>query len=93
MSAQRDTTPAHIWDVLGRLLNCNRTQLAKRLGISRRTLFDWVALTEQGQSPGTNAERRAADLLQATLRAAGNSDVHAQWRLNWDAIHTIGGRK
>lgn len=86
MSA-RNTTPANVWDALRRLLNCNKTQLAERLGVTARTLHRW----ENGEA-GADAHRRAADLMQATLRAA-DCDMHAQWRLNWDAIDSIGGRR
>lgn len=92
MTAPRDSTPAHIWDTLQRLHLCNKTQLAARLGVTRQTLARWIADTEAGQSPGKAASERAAQLLQATLRAA-HSDVHAQWQINWDAIATIGGKR
>lgn len=88
-----NSTPAHIWDVLRRLLNANKTQLAERLGITPKTLRTWEAMTEAGNSPGTKAERAASELLIATLRAANHADTHAQWQINWAAIHTIGGRK
>jgi len=87
MSA-RDTTPANIWEALRRLLNCNKTQLAARLGVTARTLHRW----EHGEA-GAVAHRRAADLLQATLRAADNADTLAQWRINWQAVDKIGGRR
>jgi len=83
----RNTTPANVWDALRRLHNCNKTQLAARLGVTQRTLARW----EAGEA-GTDAHRRAADLLQATLRAA-EADAHAQWRINWNAIDKIGGRR
>lgn len=92
MTGTRDTTPAHIWDTLLRLHLCNKTQLAARLGVTRQTLGRWIAATEAGHPPGKAASERAAQLLQATLRAA-HSDVHAQWAINWDAIATIGGRR
>ena len=85
--SQRNTTPANVWDTLRRLLNCNKTQLAARLGVTARTLHRW----EHGEA-GAEAHRRAADLMQTTLRAA-DCDQHAQWRLNWDAIDKIGGRR
>lgn len=84
--------PEHIWETLRRLLACNKSQLAKRLGISTETLRRWTAETEAGKSPGKDAEARAAELLQTTL-AIAKSDVHAQWRINWNAISTIEGRK
>lgn len=92
MTSPQNRAPAHIWDTLQRLLNCNKTQLATRLDVSTQTLRRWTDLTEAGTSPGKDAEARAAELLQTTLRQA-HSDVHAQWRLNWQAIHSIAGRK
>lgn len=89
----RNSAPRNIWDALRRLRACNKEQLADALGVSSRTLRDWETATEAGNSPGANAERRASDLLIATLRAANNADVHAQWRINWDAIAQIGGRR
>jgi len=50
-------------------------------------------MTEAGENPGANAMHRASDLLIATLRAAGDADTMAQWRVNWPAIETIGGRR
>ena len=88
----RNGHPRHIWHALQRLRNCNKTQLATALGINRHTLTRWTRETEAGRSPGTDAERRASDLLIATLRAASDADVHAQWRVNWSAIDRIGGK-
>jgi len=93
MTSPSNSNPAHIWEVLQRLLNCNKAQLAERLGVNARTLRRWTLETEAGESAGKAANEAAAQLLQATLSAANNSDIHAQWRLNWDAIRTIGGRK
>jgi len=91
--SDRNTNPAHIWQALRRLLNCNRTQLAARLGVNRHTLTKWERMTEAGENPGANATRRASDLLLATLRAAEDADALAQWRINFDALHKIGGRR
>lgn len=87
----RNGPPRHVWDALLRLRACNKQQLAAALGINRHTLARWIADTEAGQSPGANAERRASDLMLATLRA-GNADMHAQWSVNWPAIARVGGR-
>jgi len=89
----RNSTPRHIWDVLLRLRNANKTQLAASLGVSRQTLSRWIALTEAGEQPGATASRHAADLLQATLRAANDADVYAIPQINWNAVHKIGGRR
>lgn len=93
MTTPRNSTPRHVWDALRRLRNCNKQQLAAALGVSSRTLARWTAATEAGTSPGAAAERAASDLLIATLRAANEADVHAQWRINWPAIGTIAGRR
>jgi hypothetical protein len=90
---RKNGPPRHIWEALLRLRACNKGQLAAALGVDRHTLARWITATEAGESPGTNAETRAADLLQTTLRAASDADVHAQWRVNWDAIDRIGGRR
>lgn len=87
----KNTTPANIWDTLRRLLNCNRSELAERLGVTPRTLRRWEDDDATG-SAGKTAHERAAMLLQSTLRAA-NCDQHAQWAINWDAIYSIGGKR
>jgi transposase len=89
----RNTPPANIWQTLRRVLNCNKQELAAHLGVNRHTLTRWEAATEaEGDSAGKAANEAAARLLQETLRAA-NSDVHAQWALNWSAIRSIAGKK
>lgn len=70
----RNTTPATEWQALRRLLNCNKQQLAARLGITRQTLRVWEDATDRGEPASDNARRAAAELLQATLRAANNAD-------------------
>lgn len=92
MTKVKNAAPAHIWETLQRLLNCNKMQLAQRLGIHPETLRRWIIEEEAGRSPGKDAEARAAQLLQATLEQAGSA-IHAQWRINWSAISTIGGKK
>ena len=67
MTAEKNTKPVDIWDALTRLHNCNRTQLAERLGVSRRTVHLWIAATERGEDPGRNAILRAEDLLRRTI--------------------------
>ena len=88
MTSQRNTPPATPWEALRRLLNCNKSQLAERLGVTTRTLHRW----EKGEA-GADAFSRASQLMIATLRAADQADTLAQWRINFDAIDTIGGRK
>lgn len=72
--SNRNTTPANIWEVLRRLLDCNKQQLAERLGITRQTLRIWEDMTGNGEPITDNARRAAAELLTATLRAAGQAD-------------------
>lgn len=91
--ATRNAPPRHIWDALLRLRACNKRQLAEALGVNRHTLARWIDSTEAGESPGANAYRRASDLLITSLRAAQDADSLAQWRINWTAIDTIGGKK
>jgi len=88
MTGNRNTTPADIWDVLRRLHLCNRQQLAARLGVTARTLRRW----EQGEA-GATAYRAAADLLQASLRAAKDADTLAQWRIDLDQLRDVAGRE
>lgn len=83
----RNTTPANVWIALRRLLNCNKTQLAERLGVNPRTLHRW----EHGED-SADAHRKAAQLMQSTLRAA-NADAHAQGRMDFDALEKIDGRR
>lgn len=71
---ERNTTPGNIWEALRRLLQCNKQQLASRLGVSRQTLRIWEDMTGAGEPISDNARRAAAELLTATLRAAGNAD-------------------
>lgn len=69
--------PWDVWHTLRRLLDCNRTQLATRLGVSPRTLRRW-----EGSFPlPPDAAARASDLLQWTLNRANSYDL-AQSRLN-----------
>ena len=72
--SNKNTVPATIWEALRRLLNCNKQQLAARLGVSRQTLMVWEKETARGEPISDSARLRAADLLNATLRAAGNAD-------------------
>lgn len=64
-TTRRNAPPANALEALRRLLDCNRQQLAARLGVSRQTLHRW----ERGKIPGPGAAR-VAELLQTTLGAA-----------------------
>jgi len=89
----RNGAPTHIWEALRRLRSCNKQQLAAALGVSRHTLTRWEAATEAGDSPGTAAYAKASALLIATLRAANEADSLAQWRIDWNQIDTVGGKR
>ena len=93
MKAQRNTPPANVWEALRRLRNCNKGELAEALGVSRHTLQRWERENAETGGNGKAAAQAASDLLTATLRAAGHSDVLAQWSINWDAIRSIGGKE
>ena len=64
-TTRRNAPPANVLEALRRLLDCNRQELAARLGVSRYTLHRW----ERGQIPGP-ARARVAELMRATLAAA-----------------------
>ena len=72
--SDKNTTPATVWEALRRLLNCNKQQLAARLGVTRQTLRIWEEMTGDDEPLSDNARRAAAELLTATLRTAGNAD-------------------
>lgn len=74
--SERNKPPAHVWQALMRLRACNKQQLAAALGVNRHTLARWITATEAGDEPGDNAAERAADLLSATLCAAGIETPH-----------------
>jgi DNA-binding XRE family transcriptional regulator len=64
-TTRRNAPPANLLEALRRLLDCNRNELAARLGVSRQTLHRW----ERGQIPGPG-RARVAELMRATLAAA-----------------------
>ena len=64
--AGRNAPPVTLWEALRRLLDCNKGELAERLGVSRHTLQRW----ERGELP-ERASGRVAELMQETLHAAG----------------------
>lgn len=70
----RNRPPATVWEALRRLLNCNKAQLAARLGVHPRTLRRW-----EDEDAGRDGIDRASQLLIASLRAAGGADALAQW--------------
>lgn len=72
--SSRNTTPANIWEVLRRLLDCNKRQLAERLGVTRQTLHQWETPTEKGEKLSDKGREAVTDLLTATLRAADNAE-------------------
>lgn len=86
-----NATPTNVFAALRRLLNCNKAQLAARLGVSARTLRRWEELDAAGEHPGTDAAARLAQVMQATLRAA-NADVYAL-PIDFTRIDRIAGRR
>jgi len=73
---QRNTVPSDPVEALLRLLNCNQTELAARLGCHPRTLRRW----RRDGLPSKSWPALSA-LLISTLRAAGGADSLAQWSI------------
>ena len=83
---ERDTTPEDAFEALRRLHNCNWNQLAKRLGVTPKTLRAW-----RSEGAGANGSMRMQHLMEASLRAA-----NAEWLLlqtNWTNVRSIGGKR
>jgi len=86
--SNRNTYPANTYDLLRRALNCNRTQLAAHLGVTPKTLRAWE--TEGG---GKNAAARVAQLWGKILRQSNSDWLEVSQIINFDAIHSIGGKR
>ena len=86
--SNRNTFPADQYDLLRRALQCNKTQLAKHLGVSPKTLRAWE--TEGG---GANASRRVSDLWGIILRNSGTEWLEVSQVINWDNVRSIGGKR
>lgn len=67
MTETRNQPPQNEWQALRRLFNCNKSQLAERLGVTRQTLRIWEAATERGDPPTEQANRAAKRLLAEQL--------------------------
>lgn len=87
----RNSPPRDVFTTLRRLLACNKSELAARLGVSARTLRRWEELNAAEHHPGADAAARLSQLMQATLRAA-NADVYAL-PIDFSRIDRIGGRR
>jgi hypothetical protein len=72
--------PADPWEALLRLYDCNRSELAARLGVTARTLRRWQDADAEGSGAGLDAHNRAADLLKIALHQAQALDL-AQERI------------
>lgn len=84
----RNTFPASQYDLLRRALQCNKSQLAKHLGVSPKTLRTWEA-----EGGGANAARRVAVLWRIILRNSGTEWLEVSQVINWNNVHSIGGKK
>lgn len=82
MSANRNTPALNEWELLRRLYQCNKSQLAKRMGVSPQTLRRFEAATAQGEPLNNHARRAVAELLRAALRIANNADDLLKDRVN-----------
>ena len=74
MSARRNAPPLNEWELLRRLYNCNKKDLAERLGVSAMTLRRYEAATEAGEALNSTARGRVRELLRAALIIANNAD-------------------
>ena len=74
MSARHNAPPTNEWDLLRRLYDCNKKELAERLGITPPTLRRYEAATEAGEPLNQAARSKVGELLRAGLRIANNAD-------------------
>jgi len=74
MSARHNAPPPNEWELLRRLYDCNKKELAERLGIAPMTLRRYEAATEAGEPLNKTARSLVGELLRAGLRIANNAD-------------------
>lgn len=89
--SRKNAAPANIWEVLRRLLDCNKQQLAAHLGVSVATLRRWEKVYAEEGTAGKAAAEKCSLLLETTLRQA-NAEVYSL-PINYGMIRTIGGRR
>ena len=64
----KNNYPENQFELLRRMLNCNKTQLAERLGVKRLTLYRW----ENGETTESTAPKMAE--LFRTIMAKIDAD-------------------
>ena len=84
----RNTFPKDQYELLRRALNCNKSQLATRLGVSSKTLRNW-----EQDGGGKNAAARVAQLWGVILAQSDTQWLEVSQIVNFDAIRTIGGKR
>lgn len=84
----RNSMPANQYDLLRRALKCNKSQLAERLGVTPQTLRVW-----EREGGGKTAAMRVADLWRVILRQSNTEWLEVSQIINFDAIHSIGGKR
>jgi len=84
----RDSYPEDQYDLLQRALNCNKTQLAARLGVSPKTLKSW-----RDHGGGANAAARVAQLWGVILRRSGTEWLEVSQVINFANVRSIGGKR
>lgn len=71
---ERNRPPKDIFEALQRLLACNKTELAARLGVTPRTVQRWKNEGE-ASDPDSKAAEITARLMIATLTAGNCIDA------------------
>ena len=74
MSTRHNAPPTNEWELLRRLYDCNKKELAERLGITAPTLRSYEAATKAGEPLSKAARSLVGELLRAGLRIANNAD-------------------
>jgi DNA-binding transcriptional regulator YiaG len=72
----RNRAPANEFELMRRMLLCNKAQLAARLGVTPQTLWNWEQITAAGGQQSENTRRAVAELMRTTLRASNNADAY-----------------
>jgi DNA-binding XRE family transcriptional regulator len=72
----RNRPPANEFEMLRRMLLCNKAQLAARIGVTPQTLWNWEQITAAGGRQSENTRRAVAELLRTTLRASNGADEY-----------------